>query len=371
MHRFSVFKNIIFLVLLVIVIVGFFSYRSVLGNGNKNMTVISITEDGPVKTEPNFNGYDFGELFPGQVKSKILRIENGLKHEVLVKNLYVKLELFKDGKKLDKNNKLAKNYMDNMKIKVEFKAPKSESRKELFDGSFTEFADGIDCKIPIQKGLYADVFYTILMDERTSTDFAGVECNANLTAKVVNIDFEGKSKEVAKRIPDLDGHWAADGTSALISRGIIKGYPDGSIRPNDNITRAEAAVIIARSMNYSPTGKKVQFKDPIPEWAADYVAELVYDGVFTGYPDGKFYPNDFISRQEAVCGIVKALGDSGLEEELGFRDAGEVGDWAKSWVRTGVEHNIVSGYPDNSFRPKKNVSRAEVFVMICRALGLK
>lgn len=335
------------------------------------MTVISITEDGPVKTKPKPKGFEFRDLFPGQVKSKVLRIENGLDHEVLVKNLYIKLELFKDEEKLDKNGKIAKNYMDNMKIKVEFKAPKSESKKELFEGSFTEFADGIDCKISIPKGLYTDVFYTILMDRKASANFAGIECNANLTAKVVNINLEDKSKEVAKKIPDIKDHWAADGTSALISRGIIKGYPDGSIRPNDKITRAEVAVIIAKAMNYNPTGKKVEFEDPIPDWAADYIAELVYDGVFTGYPDGKFRPHEFISRQEATCSIVKALGDSGLEEKLEFKDAEEVGDWAKSWIKTGVDHNIVSGYTDNTFRPKKNVSRAEVFVMICRALGWK
>lgn len=369
MRRWFSLKNVVIFALAIVVLVGFFSYRSILENSSSSMTKISITEKGPLKVEPEFRGFDIGEMLPGRVRSKVLRIENNLDDEVLVKNLYVKLKLLKDGKTLDINSNPAINYLDNMKIKVEFEAPSGSDRKSLFEGSFKKFSDGIDCRISIPKGHSVDVYYTILMNEHANSDIAGIECDANLTAKVAKLDIKGKEQKLSNIIPDISGHWAFDCIKSLISRDIIKGYPDGSVKPNNNITRAEAAVIIAKAANFNPTEKRIHFKDPIPDWAQDYVARLVYEGVFTGYPDGRFLPNEFISRQEAACAIVKALGSGGLDEELKFKDAEYIGDWAKSWVKTGIDRNIISGYPDNTFRPKEKITRAEVFTIICKAQG--
>lgn len=369
MGRWLSLKKIVLFALVVVFIVGFFSYRSVLENSSNSMTKISITEKGPLKEEPEFKGFELGKMSPGRTKSKVLRIENKLDNEVLVKNLHIKLRLLKDGNLLNMDSKPATNYLDNMKVKVEFEAPSGSDRRNLFEGNFKEFSDGIDCRISVPKGHSVDVFYTILMDESANSDVAGIECDANLTAKVAKLDLEGKDKRLTNIITDISGHWAFDCIKSLITRGIIKGYPDGSVKPSNNITRAEAAVIIAKATNFNPTGKKISFKDSIPDWAQDYVAELVYEGVFTGYPDGRFLPNEFISRQEAACAIVKALGSGGLDEELKFKDAENIGDWAKSWIKTGIDRNIISGYPDNTFRPKEKITRAEVITIICKAEG--
>ncbi|NLI56950.1 MAG: S-layer homology domain-containing protein [Clostridium sp.] len=168
---------------------------------------------------------------------------------------------------------------------------------------------------------------------------------------------------------DIEGHWAKEHVMELAKLGIVSGYTDGSIKPNDNITRAEMAVIVVKAVSLEPA-KEINLdfkdKDEIPNWAAGYIQTAVDSGIITGYEDNTFKPSKNLTREEMVVLIIKAFGIE-IEEDLTpptFTDVDEIGSWALNFVAKSVKLNIVSGYLDNTFKPKRNVTRAESFTVL-------
>lgn len=168
---------------------------------------------------------------------------------------------------------------------------------------------------------------------------------------------------------DIRGHWAREHVMELAKLGIVSGYTDGSIKPDNNITRAEMAVIVVKAVSLEPA-KEINLnfkdKDEIPSWAAGYIQTAVDSGIITGYEDNTFKPSKNLTREEMVVLIIKAFGIE-IEEDLTpptFTDVDEIGSWALNYVAKSVELNIVSGYLDNTFKPKRNVTRAESFTVL-------
>ncbi len=100
---------------------------------------------------------------------------------------------------------------------------------------------------------------------------------------------------------DIEGHWAKEHVMELAKLGIVSGYTDGSIKPNDNITRAEMAVIVVKAVSLEPA-KEINLdfkdKDEIPNWAAGYIQTAVDSGIITGYEDNTFKPSKNLTREE-------------------------------------------------------------------------
>ena len=168
---------------------------------------------------------------------------------------------------------------------------------------------------------------------------------------------------------DIEGHWAKEHVMELAKLGIVSGYTDGSIKPDNNITRAEMAVIVVKAVSLEPA-KEINLnfkdKDEIPSWAAGYIQTAVDSGIITGYEDNTFKPSKNLTREEMVVLIIKAFGIE-IEEDLTpptFTDVDEIGSWALNFVAKSVKLNIVSGYLDNTFKPKRNVTRAESFTVL-------
>lgn len=94
-----------------------------------------------------------------------------------------------------------------------------------------------------------------------------------------------------------------------IGAGYISGYPDGTVRPNKEISRQEAAVALCKALNLSLKYQAPNFTDGdgIPPWSRDYIGTLAEKGYMTGYPDGSFRPERFISRAETITMLDKAL----------------------------------------------------------------
>ncbi len=151
--------------------------------------------------------------------------------------------------------------------------------------------------------------------------------------------------------------------------GIVNGYPDGTIRPDASITRAEMAVIVVHAAGLKPAEKvDLKFEDSaqIPEWAAGFIQTAVENNIIVGYEDNTFRASRELSREEMVVLILKAFdiaAENGLEQPA-FIDRDEIGKWAMDYITKSVELNIVKGYPDNTFKPKRNVTRAEAFVVL-------
>jgi len=113
---------------------------------------------------------------------------------------------------------------------------------------------------------------------------------------------------------DLDGHWAEDLIEAFANEGYIAGYPDGSFRPDNSISRAEAAVFLLRAKygpSYSPPSPMGGvFADIDSHWAQPWIEVLAADGVLDPQTDSNFRPADEITQREVIMWILQVFGES-------------------------------------------------------------
>jgi hypothetical protein len=167
------------------------------------------------------------------------------------------------------------------------------------------------------------------------------------------------------------GAWAEPHIRQFIEQGLLQGDGDGRIRPMDPITRAEFATLLARF--YELNGKaESSYADLKPgHWAHDSLSAAVQAGLIAGYEDGTIRPNEPISREEAAALISRLLNLPGNAEAANaFTDASEIASLAKGAVGAAVGRGIVNGYADGTFRPAKPISRAEAVVMLSRSMSM-
>lgn len=152
----------------------------------------------------------------------------------------------------------------------------------------------------------------------------------------------------------------------------IFGYPDGTIRPGANITRAEVAVIFfrlltdeAREFCRSETNR---FTDTEPgAWYSVAVSSLTGIGILTGYPDGTFGPGQQITRAEFATIVTRFLKTAVPDGEDRFSDIAD--SWARDRINAAAALGLINGYPDGTFGPQRSITRAEAFTMVNRLLG--
>lgn len=150
----------------------------------------------------------------------------------------------------------------------------------------------------------------------------------------------------------------------------FEGYEDGNFRPENSITRAEAATIFARILT-SKTKLDYEYNDQFTDvdkdaWYASGVAYLADNEIIKGYTDGTFRPNQEITRAE-LASIAKSLAaskGSDAVESLNFVDT--EGHWAKELIKELAEKGIVKGYEDETFKPDYDITREEVATLVNR-----
>lgn len=180
---------------------------------------------------------------------------------------------------------------------------------------------------------------------------------------------------------DLTGHWAAQVINKLVSLGIVSGYLDGTFKPDNIITRAEAASILTRALKLTQDNEvdkvdKLVFVDreEIPLWARGAIAAAVKKGLLKGYPvqGGVAFKADIPIARVELAVILSRIIETKKVQSTGevpvFSDITSFPDWAKEAVNTVVAGGIISGYPDGTFRPSKPVTRAEMASMILRLM---
>ena len=151
----------------------------------------------------------------------------------------------------------------------------------------------------------------------------------------------------------------------------VQGYPDGTVKPAGNITRAETAAILFRLMDNSSRktylSTKSGFRDVTAgSWYNTYVATLNNAGVITDSANGYFRPNEAITRAE-LAAMLAAFTDTTRAANY-FNDV-TANYWAANAIAICAKLGWITGYPDGSFRPDRNVTRAELMAMINRATG--
>lgn len=215
-------------------------------------------------------------------------------------------------------------------------------------------------KDPVNGGYIFDGWYT---DKtfRTPYNFATpLTQDTTIYAKWFLIVLPGVTDKKATPKLNTSDHFA-----------YVQGYPNGTVKPAGNITRAETAAILFRLMDegsrktyYSTTSG---FRDVASgSWYNTYVATLNNAGVITDSSNGYFRPNEAITRAELAAMLAKFSETTGAANY--FNDV-SAKYWAANAIAICAKLGWINGYPDGTFRPDKNVTRAELMAMINRATG--
>lgn len=178
---------------------------------------------------------------------------------------------------------------------------------------------------------------------------------------------------------DVSQHWAKNTINNMGSRMVISGVGNGMFEPNRDITRAEFAAIVVRSLGLKPGTGNNAFKDVKSEdWYCKYVETAYEYGIISGYGNEKFGPMDKITREQAMTMIAKAMKLTGLKMEFktdevqellaGFSDSGQSSTWANDNTAACIKAGIVSGKGSETLAPKDEITRAEVAAIIERLL---
>jgi len=178
-----------------------------------------------------------------------------------------------------------------------------------------------------------------------------------------NVEREGLSPERPTVIRDI---FASDHEAYLV------GFPDGSIRPNSAITRAEVATIIFRLLDDDYRAQIWSQNNPFSDvaaanWFNNAVSTLTNASILKGFPDGAFRGNQAITRAEFVAIVARFLEDTSYTGADRFNDI--EGHWANEYINVVGQHDWIRGFAGGDFRPNQDITRAEAAAIVNRMLG--
>ena len=171
---------------------------------------------------------------------------------------------------------------------------------------------------------------------------------------------------------DIQNHWAKPFIQALLDKGLISGYSDGTFKPDEKVTRAQFAAFLVKAFN--PTAKRdaVKFTDVADDFWAKDVIQQAYRGQFmSGFDNKTFRPNENVQRVQVLVSLVSGLGLGSSDTSFlkAYDDSSAIPDYAKDRVATATKKQIVVNYPQlKQLSPNKETTRAEVAAMIYQAL---
>jgi hypothetical protein len=172
---------------------------------------------------------------------------------------------------------------------------------------------------------------------------------------------------------DLQGYWASQYVTALADRSIISGFPDGSFQPNADITRAQFAAIAVKALNL-PSGESTNDFTDIPPnyWASPAIRAISKSELVAGFPDGTFRPEERITRAQVLVILANALGNQTINTPNQFNrysDYRTVPNWATTSVSKAANAGILVNYPDSSrINPNNLATRGEVAALMYQTL---
>ncbi|MDG0790878.1 S-layer homology domain-containing protein [Cohnella ginsengisoli] len=176
---------------------------------------------------------------------------------------------------------------------------------------------------------------------------------------------------------DLSNHWAKQEIERLASKLIVKGVGNDAFGPVRSITRAEFAALLVRGLGLRDPGGDVGFKDVAGSaWYAAEVRTAAAYGLVRGFGDGSFRPQATVTREEVAVMTAQALKlagapastDGGAKPAAAFADASDIHGWSADAVRTASSFGILKGLPDGRLAPRATATRAEAVAMLSRTL---
>ncbi|MFD0590913.1 NEAT domain-containing protein [Paenibacillus sp. GCM10027627] len=173
---------------------------------------------------------------------------------------------------------------------------------------------------------------------------------------------------------DTKGHWAFPSISKAVELGIVNGFADGSFRPEQKVTRGEFASLISRALKLDGETGEISFQDSdqIPDWASKHAALAAKAGLIGGYEDGSFKAGKQMTRAELAVIIARASGIK-LDDQtkLDFTDGSDIPVWARKEIAAAAAAGLVEGNASNQFEPHAIATRAQALTLIIRLLEWK
>jgi len=180
-----------------------------------------------------------------------------------------------------------------------------------------------------------------------------------------------------KSFVDLEGHWAKKEIELLALKGIVKGINEDHFAPDALVTRAEFAALISRALDLKAAETTTPFTDVASSsWYKDAVNSVYAAGIVLGITDTRFGPNQNITREEIAVMLARAIkltsGDAseGGTDKVSFADSDAISGWARADIETAVQLGAMKGRAGEKFVPQGLATRAEAAVVIKRLMSL-
>lgn len=218
-----------------------------------------------------------------------------------------------------------------------------------------------------------------LYNATTSNTIVAVGNDINKSKIIGRVDFVAAQVQPpdggtpsTSGLTDVKGNWAEAYITALSSKGIIAGFPDGTFRPNDPVTRAQFAAIINKAFAPAKIQSCSNFGDVATNfWGFQAIQTSCQGGFLSGYPNNIFQPNQNIPRLQVLVALVSGLKLRTTDTTVlsVFSDAAQIPSWATTAIAGATKSQLVVNYPQrNLLNPNRNATRAEVAAFVYQSL---
>lgn len=221
----------------------------------------------------------------------------------------------------------------------------------------------------------AELFYFDEQDKKwlsageSSMDGDLIQVDVNHFTKFAVFAVDQPNAPVEVTLHDINGHWAEEFIQQAVRDGIVKGYVDGSFKPNASVTRAEFTVMLMNALHtdsdYAEAPLSFTDRSNIGAWAQSAIARAVQAGFIQGDSGGSFRPNDAVTRAEMAVMVANALqlkAESGTSST--FADNEQIPVWARAAVAGMQQSGLLNGKGLNTFAPRDNTTRAEAVKLL-------
>lgn len=177
---------------------------------------------------------------------------------------------------------------------------------------------------------------------------------------------------ISVKFVDITNHWAKEFIERLATLGIVSGFPDQTFQPDQSLTRAQFAALLAKAFDFPGKRENALFKDiPNNFWGKQAVEKVYRSGFMSGYPDSTFRPNQNLIRVQAIVALVTGLDlKGGNPNSLGvYLDRTQIPSYATDKIAIATERKIVVNYPNREqLSPLRDITRGEVCAILYQVL---
>ena len=350
---------------------GYFSIRYDIKEGES--VTIYAEDDGYTSKSFEVKNDNYKDIKGSRIDASDLRLMGRTLTGYIKNHPFEFARVYKDGKLLgsfrtDKNSyfsvdlseNLYNNEVNDLRFYLDSKTVENKKFKitEALDGQkLVKGTANTDDEITVYDANGKKISNTYVNNAGVFTAFLD---RALINGETIKIEARDKDKNITK----IEYKVTKNAVETVKAISYIKGYPDGTFKPQANVTRAEAAQMFATLLNGGAnfgTSSATRFSDASDDWFSKAVNYVVAKGLISGYPDGTFKPNESITRAEfaqMISGYVK-------NEKKSTTDFQDVKDhWAKDAIDKLYGNKNVSGYPDGSFKPNAKITRAEAVTIL-------